>query len=224
MSKAAAQANIRKFEQWMNGMISSGWLGFTQLEYQGCLNRTKVSKASGVDLNALKKDKGNPAILELYSELEKKLQKALPDVFEVRISALQQYHLFVEKLESGGGRFPVDAAGDVDVIKLSKDIGFPVARLNSPSIKKQLDSDLKRVGTEVVQGKSIEERMEEGLVSTSSELSKCRKDLAIAEEKIEVLTKLNLKLESDIRKLEKKSSEKDESLIHAIGTGRRWAL
>ena len=83
---------------------------------------------------------------------------------------------------------------------------------------------MKRIGTEVVKGKTVEEMMEGNLISTSSELSKCRKDLAIAEEKIDGLTKQNLKLQSANRKLQQQSKEKDESLDHAIESGRRFTL
>ena len=110
------------------------------------------------------------------------------------------------------------------MVRLAKNIGFPTARLSSPNIKKQLADDIERIGTERVKGKTVEERMEDNLISTSSELSKCRKDLAIAEEKIYGLNKQNLKLQSEVRKLKQQSTEKAESLDHAIESGRRFAL
>jgi hypothetical protein len=224
MSTAAGQANLKKFEMWRDGMLAQGWSVFKSLEYQGSLSRTKVSNASMVDLNALKPGKGNPAILKGFKELEKALQVNLPNTFIVKKSALEQYHDYVEKLEQAGGKFPVDADGDLDVIKLARNIGVPTARLHSPAIKKQLDEDMERIGTKLVQGKSVEERMEERLIKTSSESSTLRKDLAIAEEKIVGLEKQNLELQSQIRKLQKQSIEIDASLEHAIETGRRFAL
>tara|TARA_R110002167_G_scaffold165887_4_gene362942 strand:+ start:1363 stop:2037 length:675 start_codon:yes stop_codon:yes gene_type:complete len=224
MSIGAGQANLEKFEMWRDALFNKGWGAFKDLEYRGSLSRTKVSNASSVDLNALKTDKGNPAILKRFEELEKALQVNLPNTFIVKKSALEKYHDYVEKLEQTGGKFPVDADGDLDVIKLARNIGIQTARLHSPAIKKQLVDDMERIGTLLVQGKSVEELMEERLISTSSELSTFRKDLAIAEEKIAGLEKHNLELESQVRKLQKQSTEKDESLEHAIVTGRRFAL
>jgi len=224
MSIGAGQANVEKFKIWRDALLNKGWPAFKGLEYLGSLSRTKVSKASMIDLNALKPGKGNPAILKAFDELEKALQLNLPNTFIIKKSALEQYHDYVEKLEQTDGKFPVDADGDLDIIKLAKNIGIPTARLHSPAIKKQLDDDMERIGTKLVQGKSVEELMEEMLISTSSESSTLRKDLANAEEKIVGLEKLNLKLESQIRKLQKQSTEKDESLEHAIVTGRRFAL
>lgn len=224
MSISAGKANLEKFERWSDTLLSKDWVAFKDLEYLGSLSRTKVSNASGVDLNALKPNKGNPAILIAFDELEKALQENLPNIFIIKKSALEQYHDYVEKLEQIGGKFAVDADGDIDVIKLARNIGIPTARLNSPAIKKQLIDDMERIGTELAQGKSVEERMEDRLTSTSSELSTLRKDLAIAEEKIAGLEKLNLELESLVRQLQKQSTEKDASLEHAIETGRRFAL
>lgn len=102
------------------------------------------------------------------------------------------------------------------MVRLAKDIGFPTARLSSPSIKKQLNEDIKRIGTELFKGKTVEERMEDNLISTSAELNKSRKDLAIVEDKIDGLNKQNLKLQSEVRKLKLQSTEKAESLEHTI--------
>ena len=224
MSQVVGKENLEKFEMWRDGLINKGWPAFKELEYRGNLSRTKVSDTSGVDLNALKPKKGNPAILAAFDELEKVLQVNLPSIFIVKKSALQQYHDYVEKLEQTGGRFPVDEDGDLNVIRLAKNIGIPTARLNSPSIKKQLDDDVKRIGTQFVQGKTVEETMEKDLTQTIFELSKCQKDLAIAEEKSVRLEEQNLKLERENRQLQKQSTEKDESLSYAIGSGRRFTL
>ena len=224
MSKAVGQANIELFEKWRDVMLNKGFSEFKSLVYGGSLSRGKVSKASKVDLNALKADKGNSTILKAFDALEKLLQKKLPDLFIVKKSALEQYHDYVEQLEMTGGKFPADEEDDLDVVRLAKNIGFPTARLSSPSIKNQLNEDIKRIGTELVKGKTVEERMEDKLISTSSELNKSRKDLAIAQEKIDGLTKQNLQLQSAVRKLKQQSTEKDENLAHAIHSGRRFAL
>ena len=224
MSRTAGQANFEKFKMWLDDMLTKAWSEFKPLEYRGSLSRSKVSKASMIDLNALKVDKGNPDILLAFDELDKLLQKNLPEIFMVRKSALEKYHDYVEKLEQTAGKFPVDAEGDIDVIRLARNIGIQTSRLSSPVIKKHLNDDIKRLGTELVKGKTVEERMEDNLISTSSELSKCRKDLAVAQEKIDGLTKQNLQLQSAVRKLQQQSTEKDESLEHAIESGRRFAL
>ena len=54
MSKAAGQANVETFEKWRDAMLSNGFSEFKPLVNRGSLSRGKVSKASGVDLNALK--------------------------------------------------------------------------------------------------------------------------------------------------------------------------
>jgi hypothetical protein len=224
MSRAKGQENFEKFKMWLDDMLTKGWSEFKQYEYRGSLSRTKVANASMVDLNALKLGKGNQDILKAFEDLQMSLQGNLPHAFIAKKSSLEKYHDYVEKLEQTEGKFPVDAEGDIDVIRLAKNIGIQTARLSSPTIKKHLGDDIKRLGTEVVKGKSVEERMEENMISTSSELFKCRKDLAIAEEKIDGLTKLNLQLQSANRELQKQSTEKDESLEHTIASGRRFAL
>jgi hypothetical protein len=224
VSQVVGKENLEKFETWRDGWIKEGWSAFKCVEYRGSLSRGKVSNASGVDLNALKVDKGNTAILTAFDELEKTLQLNLPNTFIVKKSALEQYHDYVEKLEQTGGRFPVDGDGELNVIRLAKNIGIPTARLNSPNIKKQLEDDVKRIGTQFVQGKTVEETMENDLTRTIFELSKCQKDLAIAEEKAVRLEEQNLKLERENRQLQKRAAEKDESLSYAIGSGRRFTL
>jgi uncharacterized protein (DUF3084 family) len=109
---------------------------------------------------------------------------------------------------------------------LAKCIGLPRTRLDTVSIKKCLADDILRVGTETVKGKNIEERMENHLASTSTstELSKCRKDLAIAEEQVNGLKKQNLKLERKIRQLQQQSQENKETLLHCVDTGRRFSI
>lgn len=224
MSKALGKLNVDKFEVWRDDMLAKGWDAFKSLEYRRNLSRTKVAVASGVDLNALKPKTGNSTILNYFSELEKILQKNLPQTFIVKLSALEQYHDYVERLEQLGGKFPVDSDGDIDINRLCKSIGIPRARLNSPTIKKCLAEDMARIGTDTVKGKSVEERMESHLTATSSELSKCKQDLALAEEKIEGLTQQILQMESTKRRMQKESNEKDESLQHTIETGRRWTI
>jgi hypothetical protein len=224
MKKSPKQVNIEKFEKFLTEWLAKDWSAFKPLAIQGSLSRTKVSAAAKIDLNALKRDKGNPVILKAFDELEKLLQINLPDHYIPKQSSLEKYHDYIEKLESEGGKFPIDTDGDIDVIRLGRNIGIPTARFSSPGIKKHLDDDIRRIGTEVVKGKSVEERMEDNLIYTSSELSKCRKDLALAEKKNEGLTKQNLELQSTVRKLEQQSDENDESLEHAISTGRRWAI
>jgi len=226
MSKAQGEINVTKFLLWRDALINKGYSAFKPFANSGSLNRSKVSRESGVDLNALKvgKGKGNPTVLFHYDELEETLQKKLPDYFTVKKSALEQYQDYIEELEKTGGKFPVDEENDLDFIRLAKDIGFPIARLNSPNIKKLLNDDMSRIGTKVVVGKTVQEMMESNLISSNSELSKCRKDLAIAEEKNDSLTKQNLQLQSENRKLKQQSTEKEESLEHTIESGRRFTL
>jgi hypothetical protein len=223
MSKAAGEANVAKFINYLDALRKEGLSGFKPFAIAGSLSRGRLSEASGVKLGAFKQKNGNRTILTAFDDLEEELQDKLPNLFYIiKKSALEQYNEYVEKLEQTGGKFPVDSEGDLDIIRLAKSIGIPTARLNSPAIKELLNEDRERVGTEVVKGKTLEERMEGNLISTSSELSKCRKDLAIAEEKINGLTTENLKLESANRKLQQQSTEKDDSIEYAVESGRRW--
>lgn len=225
MSQTLGDKNVEKFNSFLEEWLHKGWPEFKVLAYGSRLSRTKVSRVSDIDLNALQKPPhGNKVLDKKFNELEQLLQVNLPEHFYIKQSSLEKYHDYVEKLESKGGKFPIDTDGDIDVIRLGRSIGIPTARFSSPGIKKHLDDDIRRIGTEVVKGKSVEERMEDNLISTSSELSKCRKDLAVAQEKIEGLTKQNLQLQNSVRELVRKSTEKDESLEHLIGTGRRWTL
>jgi hypothetical protein len=225
MSKLLGQANIEKFEKWRVDMLTKeDWSEFKYLVYRGGLSRSKVSNASGVDLNALKADKGNPVILKAFDVLEKTLQRELPETFVIKVSSIERYHAYVEIMEQTGSKFPTDVDDDIDIIRLAGNIGIPASRLNSSTFRKLLDDDINRIGTEVMAGKSVEELMEGSLMTTSKELSKCRQDLAVAQEKIDGLTKQNLKLQSEFRKLQKQSIEKEATLEHFIETGRRFTL
>ncbi|PKH85448.1 hypothetical protein [Colwellia sp. Bg11-28] len=225
MSKLLGQANIEKFEKWRIDMLAKeDWSEFKHLAYRGGLSRSIVSKASDVDLNALKALKGNKTILKAFDALERTLQKELPETFIIKMSSIEKYHAYVETMEQTGAKFPIDLDDDIDIIRLARNIGIPASRLNSSIFKKLLDDDIDRIGTEVMAGKSVEERMEGNLMTTSKELNKCRQDLSVAQEKIDGLTKQNLKLQSEVRKLQKQSIEKDASLEHSIETGRRFTL
>jgi hypothetical protein len=228
VSQTIGKENFKKFQTWRDSLLaladtSDNWDVFKPYAYRGDLSKTRISQATNIDLNALKSN-GNKAIYDVFKDLESMLQKKIPDVFTVKLSALEQYHAYVDQLEHEGGKLPVDAEGDIDIVRLAKCIGLPRTRLDTVSIKKCLADDILRVGTETVKGKTVEERMENHLTSTSTELSKCRKDLAIAEEQIDGLKKQNFKLERQIRQLQQQSQENKETLLHCVETGRRFSI
>lgn len=222
MSQKTKQQNINAFKNWLDPKLKGEeWSTFKIFAHRKTLSRAKIAKACGVDGNAFKADKGNPTVLAMFYKLEKTLQKKLPNFFEANISSEEKYHNYVENLEQSRGKFPVDEDNDIDFIRLSKEIGIPTSRLTSNKFQKLLNDDVKRIGTELLVGKSVEESMQGEILKMGKELNKCKQDLAIAEEVIEGLKNEKLKLHRIVNKLE---SEGAKGLQHMIETGRRSTL
>jgi hypothetical protein len=223
MSQAAGLENINKFEVWMDSVKENDWVLFKNYEYRGELSKGKVSKACSVDVQAFKPD-GNALLITKFNNLDIELQSRFPDVFKQKGSSKDRYKAFVDGLSKAGGKFPTNADGDLDYKIVAKKCGITLASLTSPSIASLLKKDVSRLGTENTAGQTVEARMDEHLQSTSSELNRCRKDLAIAQELIEGLKKQVLNLERENRQVKLQSTEQQESLAHIVETGRRFTL
>jgi hypothetical protein len=223
MSKALGQENVNKFEMWSDSIKQNDWSLFKKYEYRGELSKTKVARDCAVDLKAFKPG-GNNALIAAFKRLDGELQNKFSNVFKRKGSSKDRYVAFVADLERKGGKFPANADGDLNYKAIAKKCNITTAALTSASISALLKADVLRIGTEVVAGRSVEERMDGHLQSTSAGLNRCRKDLAVAQEQIEGLKKQALKLERENRQVKLQSTEQQESLAHIIETGRRFTL
>ena len=227
MSQAAGEENVKRFEAWAESVKEDDWALFKNWEYNSALSKGAVAKASGVDVQAFKSSKtkkGNRVLINKFNNLETELQSRFPDVFKLNGSSKDRYNAFVDGLSKTGGKFPTNADGDLDYKMIAKKCGITLASLTSSSIALLLKKDVSRLGTENKAGQTVEARMDEHLQSTSSELNRCRKDLAIAQELIEGLKKQVLNLERENRQVKLQSTEQQESLAHIVETGRRFTL
>jgi hypothetical protein len=227
MSQTTAEENIVKMQAWVDLMQAKNWEKFIQGEhfhYRGELSKGKIRKASGVGENALKKD--NPRVIAIYDEFAAKAYKEFPGVLElkIKVSNADKYHAAVDNLFITGKKFPISEDGDIDYPQLAKICAIPVNSLISPSIAYFLKKDVLRIGTEVSEGKTVEQMMEQKNTVTSRELNKARKDLAVEIEKNVGLTEQIVKLQKENRQFKHQSVEQRESLEYMLDSGRRYSL
>lgn len=225
MSQAEAAKNINNMKDWVALAKANDWQAFKEgkhFHYRGVLSKSKVADAANVGLKALKTD--NPEVIAIYDEFAVAAQKKFREVFKPIVSSLDRYHSYVEEIERENKKFPANESGELDYHKIAKLCGVTIKALTSASISPCLKEDTLRIGTEIHEGKSIEERMEQRNTVTSSELSKVRKDLSVAQETIDGMQKQLLVLEKENRQLKHKSAEERESLTQMLETGRRFSL
>ncbi len=225
MSQADAAKNINNIKNWVTLAKANDWQIFKEgkhFNYRGVLSKSKVAIAANVGLKALKTD--NPEVIAIYDEFAVAAQEKFREIFKPIVSSLDRYHSYIEEMDREGDKFPANESGELDYHKIAKLCGVTVKSLTSVSIAPCLKEDSLRIGTEIHEGKSIEERMEQRNTVTSAVLSKVRKDLSVAQETIDGLQKQLLLLEKENRQLKHKSVEERESLDQILETGRRFSL
>jgi hypothetical protein len=138
---------------------------------------------------------------------------------------IKNYDGYVERLRSTGQKFPINNFGDVNLSAVAKECGFlwQVFSTNK-NMGAKLIIDVKAIGTDLVQGKTAETVMDQNVTLLKKQLNNSRKDLALAEETIDALTKQILHLETENKLLKHQSTEKNESFEYMIETGRRFTL
>ena len=92
------------------------------------------------------------------------------------------------------------------------------------ALKEQLDSAVKRIGTDAVEGKDPETRIDNDMKSLRKQLSNAKRDLALAEEKIDGLQRQLILVNSELKRADEEKEEASESLDYMISTGRRFTL
>ncbi|WP_042146269.1 MULTISPECIES: hypothetical protein [unclassified Pseudoalteromonas] len=225
MSQKDAEKNLNNLKEWIALVKENDWEKFKECGYcvyQGVLSKGKVSKAADVGLKSLKTD--NPAVITVFDEFAIEAKTVFPDVFQLTLSNKEKYQIEINSWAKVGKKFPIDEFGNLDYKRLAVLCGIPTRALTSASITPCLKKDVLRIGTEVSKGQSIEHMMEKKLTVTSSELNRYRKDLAIAQEKIDGLQEQILKLQKENRQLKNKSDEQEESLTYMLESGRRFSL
>jgi hypothetical protein len=137
----------------------------------------------------------------------------------------RNFEAYVNYLKETGRKFPISQFGDVNHSKIAELCGFERQVFsNNKSLKERLDAEVKSIGTDAVEGKDPESRVEIDMKSLRKQLSNVRRDLALAEEKIEGLQRQLIDRDSKLRRSVEQNEEVAESLDYMISTGRRFAL
>jgi hypothetical protein len=133
--------------------------------------------------------------------------------------------VYVRHLEASGTKFPVNQFGDINLSLISEHCGFNrQVFANNKTMKDTLDEAVKRIGTGIAEGKDLETRLDGDIKRLRKQVNDNRRDLALAEEKIEALQKQLLGRDAELKRAQKIIHEASESLDHMIGTGRRFTL
>ena len=137
----------------------------------------------------------------------------------------RNFENYVKHLQKNGEKFPINQFGDVNTSLISDLCGFnrQVFATNQ-TLKEMLSEAVNRIGTAIVEGKDTETRLDGDIKRLRKQVSDAKKDLALAEEKIEALQRQLLERDAELKRSEQASREAAESLDHMISTGRRFTL
>lgn len=137
----------------------------------------------------------------------------------------RNFDAYVKYLKNTGQKFPISQFGDINYSQIAELCGFDrQVFAKNKALKQQLHDEAKIIGTDAVEGKDPETRTDNELKNLKKQLSNARKDLALAEEKIEGLQKQLIQVNSELRRSEEDKEEAAESLDFMINTGRRFSL
>ncbi|HAS25117.1 MAG TPA: hypothetical protein DCR64_06115 [Vibrio sp.] len=137
----------------------------------------------------------------------------------------QRYSDYVSGLETEGRKFPINQFGDLNLTEIASACGFnrQVFSTNK-SMKQQLISDAKRIGTELTDGKKQDDVLAKKAKASSEQVNKLMRDLSVAEEKISALQQQVMQLEVENKRLKNDKNEATASLEFMFETGRRFTL
>ena len=137
----------------------------------------------------------------------------------------KNFENYVRHLRETGEKFPINHYGDINLSKVAKLCGFErQVFTRNKSLAQKLDEEAKSIGTDVVEGKDPESRLDTDLKNLRKQLNSAKRDLALAEEKIDGLQRQLIELNSELRRSIEEREEASESLDYMITTGRRFTL
>lgn len=135
------------------------------------------------------------------------------------------FDAYVKHLEDTSQKFPISQFGDVNLSLIADRCGFQrQVWATNAALKEQLDSAVKRIGTDAVEGKDPETRIDHDMKNLRKQLSNAKRDLALAEEKIDGLQRQLIVANSELKRSDEQKEEAAESLDYMISTGRRFTL
>jgi len=137
----------------------------------------------------------------------------------------KNFDAYVKHLKVTGQKFPISQFGDVNLSLIADLCGFQrQVWANNTALKERLDSEVKSIGTDAVEGRDPETRIDNDMKNLRKQLSNAKRDLALAEEKIDGLQRQLITVNSELKRSDEEKEEAAESLAYMISTGRRFTL
>lgn len=137
----------------------------------------------------------------------------------------KNFDAYVKHLKAMGQKFPISQFGDVNLSLIAELCGFQrQVWSNNATLKERLDREVKSIGTDAVEGKDPETRIDNDMKNLRKQLSNSKRDLALAEEKIDGLQRQLISVNSELKRSDEEKEEAAESLDYMISTGRRFTL
>jgi len=137
----------------------------------------------------------------------------------------RNFDAYVTFLKRTGQKFPINNFGDVNLSAIAELCGFERQVFSrNTALREKLDAEVKSIGTDAVAGKDPESRIDRDVKYLRKQLNDAKRDLSLAEEKIEGLQRQLIQLSSELKRSNLDREEVEESLEHMISTGRRFTL
>lgn len=137
----------------------------------------------------------------------------------------RNFDRYLKHLEDTSQKFPISQFGDVNLSLIADICGFQrQVWATNTALKEQLDSAVKRIGTDAIEGKGPETRIDNDMKDLRKQLSNAKRDLALAEEKIDGLQRQLIAVNSELKRSNEEKEEAAESLEYMISSGRRFTL
>lgn len=137
----------------------------------------------------------------------------------------RNFDAYVNFLRRTEKKFPINNFGDVNLSAIAELCGFERQVFSrNTALREKLDAEVKAIGTDAVAGKDPESRIDSDVKYLRKQLSDAKRDLSLAEEKIEGLQRQLIQLSSELKRSNLDREEVEESLEHMISTGRRFTL
>ena len=137
----------------------------------------------------------------------------------------ERYHAYINDLKVTGRKLPLNQFGEVNLSEIAKTCGFnrQVFSTNK-NLKKQLEEDIRRIGTEISEGESTESRLEKKAKESTQQVNKLKSDLESKIQEIESLRSTIAELQKHIKHLENKDYEINVAMTELETNGRRFLI
>lgn len=137
----------------------------------------------------------------------------------------RNFEAYVKYLKNTGQKFPINQFGDINLSQIAVLCGFERQVFSkNKALGQRLNEEAETIGTDIVKGKDPELRVDNELKNLRKQLNDAKKDLMLAEEKIEGLQRQLIQVNSELKRSIKKNVEAAENLDYIVSTGRRFSL